>query len=505
MASLAELAAAKGKTVENNTLAQIRVQQIHYTKLKPSERNFYGQREIDEMTDSIALAGIIQPLIVRKTDMGEYEVIVGHRRRLGAIANIERGIKECEFLPCIEIKASDRIIQEIKELSNMTDREAEEIYTRYILIASNSTGRELTNYERMEQAMELKEIIPFMRGDAGLKGRALRTEIAKEMKCSNGTVGTYETIYNNLIPKAMEKFKADEIGISMAAALAGLPKHQQEELVDREDLTIADIKALKDQEQIPGQMNIEDILQNEPENTATVAEETVSESDTEESAPALGNTKAEEDFEDVKKELVSIPLIADNIEQAIELIFNPSSSKDFPYEEFEEIIDLFKQGENGHTGYISQQLIFDKQLPFENEFIRVKYECGYRIEFKHTDEYMQIPIYHFWRGFEKKYNWMWEKESEKETVSETDTEESTSENSNQELVSENNIKETVSESDTEQQEIYTEFVVKTFKQSAWVPHKECETQEEMFKYIQEITAKHDDIVQIVIVLGKGIS
>lgn len=279
MPSLSEMAAARGRTIDNSAIASIKVQQIHYTKLHPSEMNFYGQNEIVEMADSIALAGIIQPLIVRKTDMGEYEVIVGHRRRLGAIMNVERGIKECEFLPCIEVKATDKMVQEIKNLSNLTDKEAEDIYVRYILIASNSINRELTDFERMEQAMELKVIIPYLRGNKELKGRALRTEIAKEMKRSTGQVGTYESIYNNLISEGLERFRNEEIGISVAAGLASLPKDIQKKLVSKQDLRLADIEKAKE-----------------------ILAGTVSESDTQEMIQTPIPTRIETDLEEQETE-----------------------------------------------------------------------------------------------------------------------------------------------------------------------------------------------------------
>lgn len=486
MASLTEMAAARGKTVEKNTFAQIRVQQIHYTKLKPSDRNFYGQYEIDEMADSIALAGIIQPLIVRKTDMDEYEVIVGHRRRLASIRNVERGMKECEFLPCIEVKASDSIIQEIKELSSITDREAEDIFTRYILIASNSTSRELTNYERMEQAMELKEIIPYMRGDKGLKGRALRTEIAKEMKCSNGTVGTYESIYNNLIPKAMDRFKNDDIGISVAAGLASLTKEQQELLAEKEDISLADIKLYKEPEQIPGQMTTEDIA--------------VSESDTEETHSTSEQTKAENNLEEEISTPEITALTDENIEQAISLIFD-SDAGPVSYEEFEKIIELFSDGNDGHTGYMAQQLAFNKLLPLEDEYVKAEYECGYKITFKKTNEYMRVPVYHFWRIFEKYYRWQWEKKNTEQTVSESDTEEIPSKSEQNRAETEKTVSEfdtednnkTVSDSDTKgQQGVYTEFIVKTYKKSGML-YEVCETLEDMYKYMQDKLSKYDDV------------
>ncbi len=246
MASLTELAAARGKTIDNKALAAVRVQMIHYTKLHPSEDNFFSQEQIEEMADSIAMAGIIQPLVVRKTDMGEYEVIVGHRRRLGSILNVERGIKECEFMPCIEVKASDKVIQEIKQLSDLTDEKAMDIYLKYILIASNSVNRKETDYEKMQSAMELKQIIPYMRGDSELKGRALRSEIAKEMQCSEGTIGTYEAIHNNLIPEGQEKFASGDIGVSTAYKVSTLEPEEQRELLQQDRITDADVKGVKE-------------------------------------------------------------------------------------------------------------------------------------------------------------------------------------------------------------------------------------------------------------------
>ena len=401
MASLAEMAAARGRTIDNSTLAAIKVQQIHYTKLHPSEMNFYGQKEIAEMADSIALAGIIQPLIVRKTDMGEYEVIVGHRRRLGAIKNVERGIKECEFLPCIEIKASDKIVQEIKKSTEITDREAEDIYVRYILIASNSINRELTDFERMEQAMELKVIIPYMRGDAALKGRALRAEIAKEMKRSTGQVGTYESIYNNLIPEGLERFRNEEIGISVAAGLASLPKEIQKQLVSKQDLRLADIEKAKE-----------------------IRNGTVSESDTERTVQVSIPTRIENQFEEVENEIeeemeenepINLPLTEENKENAISFIFDECHDKSFPREKLAELIELFRQGKSAGFGFVSQQAIFEKLLPFENDVVKVTMDCGYKVDFVHTDEYIRIPVYPFWKKFEEYFRWMWQEEQSQTT------------------------------------------------------------------------------------------
>ena len=489
MASLSEMAAAKGKTVENNALASVKVQQIHYSKLHPSELNFYGQREVEELADSIAMVGILQPLIVRKTDLSEYEVIVGHKRRLAVIMNVERGMKECEFLPCIEIKASDKIVQEIKTLSNLTDKEAEDIYVRYVLMVTNSTQRELNDYERMMQAMEYKEIIPYMRGDAELKGRALRTEIAKEMKRSTGQIGTYESIYNNLIPEGMERFKNEEIGISVAAGLASLPEDIQKRLVDRQDLKIADIE--KEKEKLSGTVSVSDTEKVPSDIVNTKCEgdfDTVSESDTEKVPSDIVNTECEGSFEEeiphIEEKPTEIPYSTQKVDHAISLIFDVS---EFPDDKLNELIELFRQGKDGQWGYTSQQLKFTEILPYENSYVRVKCECGYRVEFKRTNTIIKIPRYPFWRAFEDYFEWKWKDEAEQ---SDSDIEESG-------VAAEDEISvETQNEAHN-----YSQFVVKTYKMSGSLWHEE-ESIEKAFDKIREIIQKYDDIQQIHIVPKK---
>lgn len=251
MASLSEMMADKGKVIERlkqNVTTQI--QYIHYSKLKPSKENFYGQVNIEDLADAILLAGmIIEPLAVHKTDMGEYEVISGHRRRLASILNVERGHKKFEQIPCIIITASDELLAEIDEMLQENGEEgmnAFDAYIRYILITANSTAREPTDYERMEQAMQLKKIIPFMRGDESLKGRALRAVIAQEMNRSMGTVSNYETIYKHLIPEGMELFKTGQIKVTVALGLSQLPDESQKRLIKLSDLSTKDIEFEKE-------------------------------------------------------------------------------------------------------------------------------------------------------------------------------------------------------------------------------------------------------------------
>ena len=102
-----------------------RIQMIHYTKLKPSPDNFYDTEGIEKLAAAIRIAGEVKnPLRVRKTDIDEYEVNEGHRRRLATIYNVEQlGIKELEFVPCVVEDTTSTIGKLNLILSNSTQRE----------------------------------------------------------------------------------------------------------------------------------------------------------------------------------------------------------------------------------------------------------------------------------------------------------------------------------------------------------------------------------------------
>ena len=249
MASFKKLLEEKGKILNIADIIVPKTQMIHYSQLNSNPKNFYRQDRIEELADSILLAGmVLEPLIIWKTDLGEYEVLAGHRRRRACILNVERGHKRFELIPCIEIIAGDLIqemIDEYKE-NGMDAEEAMDVFAEYILIASNASGRgELTDYEKVMQAARLKIILPLMRGDEELKGRALRAEIAKEMNRSDGMIGNYDNIYNHLIPEGMERLRDGTIGIRIASKLCSLPQDAQEELIKLDKITEYDVQRYK--------------------------------------------------------------------------------------------------------------------------------------------------------------------------------------------------------------------------------------------------------------------
>lgn len=293
MGSLSRLIKEKGGQFEGVKTEQVRVQQIHYTKLKESQMNFYtrNEEEVEELADTMIIArGILQPLIVRKTDLSEYEILAGHKRRRASMYNVERGYKEYEFLPCIVMDMSGLMAKKVAEKvlaehDSINDDELLDMIAEYIVICTNSTASERSDYEKMMQAVRLSEILPVMLDNENLKGRVLRAEIAKEMKCSDGQVGRYQSIYNNLVPEAMERFKTGEMVISTAAEMSGLDRDRQREALKKSRVTLEDIRLLKQQEKTVSESDTENISDEEiwqqEENS-----EMVSESDTEKTSLA---------------------------------------------------------------------------------------------------------------------------------------------------------------------------------------------------------------------------
>lgn len=360
MPSLQEMMQKKGKALVQAGIFVPKIQQIHYKKLKPSEMNFYRQNDILELADAILLTGgILQPLIVRKTDIDEYEILAGHRRRLANIMNVEqRGYKVFEQVPCIEIVVADYIqrIAEILEIEKdkIDEKEIIDIVMEYVLIVTNSTARgELSDYERMMEAMRLKKIMPYLVGSEELKGRALRLAIAKYMKKSDGTIGMYEAIYNNLIEPGKEKFKNGIFGITMAYKLSGIPQDVQRELLKQKTITEEDINQYKPQK------------------------------------------KSEPQIEQPK--INYLELTDENLKLAMKYVFGRAG---FDKDVMCELVDVFRDGDVGESDYVARaKNIFDKVLPHQNDAVTIERVGGYKLTYTYSGEVMSVPLFLFWKTF----------------------------------------------------------------------------------------------------------
>ncbi|SFM09439.1 ParB/RepB/Spo0J family partition protein [Pelosinus propionicus] len=182
--------------------------------LKPSEDNFYSVEDVADLKDSIELFGVQQNLIVKPIkDSNKHKVVAGHRRRMASIMLVEEGKKKFELVPCLVTSSND-------------------IEEKMLLISTNYTTRELSDWEKVEQLSRLKELFAEYKKEHDLPGR-VRELLAGALNISTTQVGRMDAINNNLAPEFKEELKKDNINISTAAELSKMPQEKQKEAYEQ--------------------------------------------------------------------------------------------------------------------------------------------------------------------------------------------------------------------------------------------------------------------------------
>lgn len=213
--------------------------------LVPSQENFYHVD--DELKRSIELVGVLQPLLVSRSENGKYRVIAGHRRRLAVLSLLEEGKEEMRFVPCVFKK--------------------EDVRDRLALIMANRF-RDKTDWEKMMEAVQAEELAKELKKEYSLNGRT-REVLAEITGTTEAQLGRYKSIYNNLSARLMKYFKDSVINVSVAVELCGMSAAGQEEAADRVaeagTLSLMEAKEMKQREEtgkeMPGQMRFtEDVL-----------------------------------------------------------------------------------------------------------------------------------------------------------------------------------------------------------------------------------------------------
>ena len=188
------------------------IERISYSKLDPSEDNFYSMHEIEELKTAIELAGrVLNNLVVTPLEDGKYKILSGHRRHRAVGMLLDEGKTEYEFLPCSveQIEDADRAVRE-----------------PVLLIAANSQ-REKTAWDKLEEVRRMRDLQRQAKAERGLNGR-VRDLVARSLNISSSRVAKYDSILNNLIPSLMEEIKADNLPISTAYELSKLNTEQQQ-------------------------------------------------------------------------------------------------------------------------------------------------------------------------------------------------------------------------------------------------------------------------------------
>lgn len=180
-------------------------------EIKPSESNFYSQENIEELADSFLAVGQQEPTVLGRMN-GEFKIVSGHRRNLANIMNIERGHEE---------------FKKVRYLY----RDMTEAMFELSLLIGNAYNRELTAWEKTQQAQRLKEALLRAKEEDGLEitGK-LRDIIAELMNESPTNIARMESINNNAAQEIKEQLKDGTMGITAAYEAAKLTEEEQKEI-----------------------------------------------------------------------------------------------------------------------------------------------------------------------------------------------------------------------------------------------------------------------------------
>jgi ParB family transcriptional regulator, chromosome partitioning protein len=227
------------------------IKHIPIENIKPSSKNNYGIRNIEEMAASIEMIGLLHNLVVRKVDNSIfYEIVSGERRYRGIKKLYEEGKEEWKTIPC------------------KVERNKDDIFTELELLFANSTARELTDYEKTYQAGRIKEILTQLKKSGYKFTGRMRDIVAETINVSPAQMGRMESINEKLSPELKESFKEQDINITAAYELSRLPKEEQvkafEVIKEKGELNIKDIKDKRSGSEKNDNKNIESHRQIEP-------------------------------------------------------------------------------------------------------------------------------------------------------------------------------------------------------------------------------------------------
>lgn len=243
---------------DNKPKARFRTKDIEISKLYSNDMNFYSLPDIEQLAQDIFAVGLLENLTVvhDPCDRGEYRIIAGERRWRALTHLVEQGHEEFAVASC-QIKTP-----------------AEEHEELIQLIIAN-TYRNKTTADILEEQKQLEETLKYMKENGltlhgyKLDSGRLRDTIADMMQVSATKIAQIESINKKLISEFTTELKEGRLTFSAAYEISKMSENIQEEMLERyreTGLTYKEVKEFiekqkkaEEEEQIDGQLSIEDV------------------------------------------------------------------------------------------------------------------------------------------------------------------------------------------------------------------------------------------------------
>lgn len=156
--------------------------------LVANEANFYAVSEaaLEELKNSIALSGVMDPPTVTKTEDGKYRLISGHRRTAAVRALVKEGRDDLRKMPVFVRSPRSAAMEELE------------------LIMANSTARVLTSAEISKAAQRVERLLYDLKEQGVEFPGRMRDHVAEACNVSRTKLANLHAIESGLI----EDFKA---------------------------------------------------------------------------------------------------------------------------------------------------------------------------------------------------------------------------------------------------------------------------------------------------------
>lgn len=204
---MSDLSSAEESGSDNGAKA-VSIADIDPNKKQP--RKLFYDDSLTELAESIKLHGILQPLVLRRTGGGRYEIIAGERRFRAAK---RAGLSE---VPAVIVDADDRTVAELALIENL-QRE------------------DLNAVEEAEGFKTLIEEFGLTQEEAAERLSKSRSGLANALRLLS------------LAPKALSLLREGRIERGHAKVILALPKDKQEEaaeLVAQNELNVRQTETL---------------------------------------------------------------------------------------------------------------------------------------------------------------------------------------------------------------------------------------------------------------------
>ena len=209
-----------------NTLTDS-IKMIDIDELHNSEDNFFDINRIEEFAETIlGQGGVKDNLVVRPLDDGGYEIISGHRRKAAVKYLLDNGENISRYLPCL-----------VQSYDDNDDKLLD-------IVLLNVSSRQISDSE-MWKSYEVVDRILQNKKSAGEKFGRVRDKLAECLGVSLAQVGKMKNIENNAILPVREAIGNGDISIATANEIAKLDEDEQEELLEKSDLSTIKHKDVK--------------------------------------------------------------------------------------------------------------------------------------------------------------------------------------------------------------------------------------------------------------------